>query len=97
MCKKVFISGKVSGLKRETARRNFLKAEKYLKNLGYEPVNPIRLCRKEWSWVKCMVKCIYTLTRCKSIFMTPNWKDSRGARLEHAIARLLGKEIMYSK
>jgi len=32
---------------------------------------------------------------CSTIYMLPNWKDSRGAKIEHSIAEALGMEIIY--
>lgn len=46
---KAFISGRVSGINYEYAKRNFKKVEKVLVKQGYEVVNPITLCNKEWS------------------------------------------------
>lgn len=39
----LFISGRVSGLKPETVRKNFARVEKKYKAIGYEVVNPIML------------------------------------------------------
>lgn len=46
MNNKIFISGRISGIKYENAKKNFRKAEKYWAEKGYEVVNPTRLCNK---------------------------------------------------
>ena len=40
--KKIYISGKITGLAHETAYANFELAEKVLESLGYEPINPMK-------------------------------------------------------
>lgn len=97
--KTVFISGKVSGLSPVQAYHNFKTAEWRLINEreGYNRIiNPIAICKSTYPWWLCMVICLFNLTfRAKYVYMLHNWQDSRGAKIEHAVARRLGKEIMY--
>ena len=95
MNNKVFISGRVSGLKPETVRKNFARAEKKFKSIGYEVVNPTKLCKKEWSWFRCMVVCLWNLAKCNCVYMIPNYKYSRGAKFELCFANLLGKTVIF--
>lgn len=46
-------------------------------------------------WVRCMKKDINALMTCDGIVMLPGWQKSRGAKLEHHIARNLGLTITY--
>lgn len=46
-------------------------------------------------WRACMRRDIAELVTCEGIFMLPNWMDSRGALIEHGIARDLGLRIVY--
>lgn len=46
-------------------------------------------------WVKCMKKDINALLTCDAIVMLDGWQKSRGAKLEHHIARNLGLTITY--
>lgn len=46
-------------------------------------------------WVKCMKNDINALMTCDTIVMLPGWQKSRGAKLEHHIARNLGLTISY--
>jgi hypothetical protein len=46
-------------------------------------------------WVKCMKKDINALMTCDGIVMLSGWQKSRGAKLEHHIARNLGLTITY--
>jgi hypothetical protein len=46
-------------------------------------------------WVRCMKKDINALMTCDGMVMLPGWQKSRGAKLEHHIARNLGLTITY--
>lgn len=87
---KVYISGKITGLDRQVAVANFARAEKFLKNKGYEVVNPTMLCAADMNWDEAMKICIDELTKCDAIYLLPDWKDSKGARKEVECAKELG-------
>ena len=93
--KKIYIAGKVSGEERMKVFMKFMAAESRLKltHPGCEVVNPIRFCASEWPWADCMRRCITHLMECDTIYMLPDWKKSRGARLEHFIALKLGMRV----
>lgn len=91
---KVFISGKVSGEDYYTAYRKFSDAEKHLEKIGYNVINPMMLCRREWSWLRCMIVCIRHLLSCHCIYQLSNWQQSRGARIENFIAKLFNKTFL---
>jgi hypothetical protein len=42
-----------------------------------------------------MISDIWELCRCDSIYMLENWKDSKGARIELIIAKILFKNVYY--
>lgn len=92
---KIFISGRISGIKYDNAKKNFRKAEKYWMEQGYEVVNPTRLCKKDWSWLRCMVVCLWNLLKCDSAYFMPNYIHSKGAKVELWFARNLGKTIYF--
>ena len=91
---KVFISGRVSGLPYLVAYGNFSNAERTLAAMGYEVVNPMKICKKNWSWVRCMAKCLWAIIFCQKIYQLPNWQESRGARIEYRWAKLLNKRFV---
>lgn len=97
MSKKIYIAGRVSGLKYDTVRKNFASAEKHWKELGFEVVNPIKLCKKDWSRLRCMFVCIRNLWSCDYAYFMPNYKKSRGARIELWFAKKLNKIVYLSK
>ena len=90
---KVFISGKVSDLPYAYAQERFNRVASLFQ--GWEVHNPVKLCKPTWSWWRCMVVCLWHLMRCDTVVFMDNWRDSRGARIEHRVAKLLGKKIIY--
>jgi hypothetical protein len=98
MKKKIYISGKITGLDTDVATKLFKDAENYAKDeMGYEPVNPMELCEQDdtWEWIDYMRVDIKALVDCDAILMLPNWEDSDGAKLELVIAQGLKLEIYY--
>jgi hypothetical protein len=45
-------------------------------------------------WRECMEACLRELLHCDAIYMLNNWRTSRGARVELAVAVELGLEIL---
>ena len=91
---KVYLSGKITGLKVEDAFVKFNTAEFRLKRAGYDVVNPMRLVSQRWHWEKCMQVCLVALVNCDAIHLLPDWKESRGARLEYHIAQELKLKVI---
>lgn len=58
-------------------------------------VNPTTLGLDNRPWLICMAVCIRHLLRCRRVYMLRGWQSSRGARIEHRIAVLLHKQIIY--
>lgn len=104
---KVYISGKISDLHVDDFTREFKKAENYLKDLGYQPVNPLELNHDHAyadslptppeKWAYYVDIDTQALIRRDAIFMLSNWMTSKGARIERAIAHEMGLPIMYQQ
>ena len=94
---KLFISGPISGRPYKEAVRHFNAYALLVHQFGFDPVNPIQLCRPDWSWRRCMAVCLWHLLWCDAVFMLRGWDMSRGARIEHRVAEILGKVIMYEE
>lgn len=60
-------------------------------------VNPVDMGLEGKPWWWCMVVCLLRLSRCSYVYFLSDWNKSRGARLEHRLARLLNKRIIYQK
>lgn len=97
--RKIYISGKVSGEDLEEVREKFERAEYTLRSTfrRAEVVNPMRLHnpRIPKEWEDYMAEDVRALLTCDAIFMLPDWSLSRGARIEMAIARELGLELLF--
>ena len=92
---KLFISGPISGRPYKEAVIHFNNAANMAYQVGFQPVNPVRLCCPLWSWWRCMAVCMWHLLWCDAVLMLRGWEMSRGARIEHQVAMFMNKEIMY--
>lgn len=92
--KKVYISGKISGLPRKEAEANFKRAEKYLRKLGFVTYSPLCL-PKGFEWEDYMFIDLAVLNRCDHIYMLKGWEESKGARIERRYAIENGKHVIY--
>lgn len=94
---KIYIAGKITGDPNYYAK--FHAAEDYLMvwlDWDYwDIVNPVEWCDNEWPWWRCMVRCLRLVAGCGWVAMLPDWRESRGARIEHVWARILSKKIIY--
>lgn len=89
----VYISGPMSGLP-ELNHPAFDAMAELLDDLGYGRVfNPADVTAQS-SWEAFMRVDIAALVDCHVIVMLPDWQASRGARLEHHIARELGLTVI---
>lgn len=90
---KVYISGPVSGMPNNN-RETFEHAAMIWDNtFGCVSINPLASEPEDATWEICLRKDIALLIECDAIAMLPGWMDSRGARLEHFIARQLGMKV----
>lgn len=95
MKKRVYLSGRISGLKREIWRRRFATSQAALEKEGYEVVNPADTMIARHPWLYWLVGYRFTLwydlrllRRCTHICMVEwDWHMSRGVRLERMKAR----------
>lgn len=100
---RIFISGKVTG--DPEYRSKFLKAEQqayqliariYMKDnqpLRLAILNPAEFVPEHCGWHRAMILCLWKLLFCHHVCLLPDYKDSRGARIEYRFARLLRKDI----
>lgn len=90
---KVYIAGKISGLDYQDAVANFhLYANLARLEFGNDifVVLPTSICPIHWGWWKCMLVCLKAMLSCDIAYFMPNWRDSKGARIEHFVAQLFG-------
>ncbi len=95
---KVYISGPITSLPYCEAWMRFEIAEYKLRGAGYDAVNPMKNgLNQDDSWVDHMREDIKLLMGCDVILMLPGWRKSKGARIEHVLAKVLGFEILIYK
>lgn len=92
---KIYISGPISN--DDWHEAHFAKAERYLKDMGYETVNPVSdgLAGKGVTYKEYIDSDLQLLAECEGIFMLRGWQRSNGARLEHTYAKTTGMWIRY--
>lgn len=100
---KLYISGRISGLPLQYAQDRFnfgikdaiidTKAtkEKCVNPFNIKPFLGFKI------WLCYMIADLYQLRKCDAIYMLNNWKQSRGSKIELAMAILWGKEIYFQK
>ena len=102
--KKIYISGKISGLDYKEAGDIFQAKETELLENGYLVVNPFKIApeAKELkeggkpSWSDFMRADIRELCLCDEIYMLDNWKTSKGAAIELELALNLEIKVSWS-
>lgn len=94
--KKIYISGKITGLDYETALSIFNEAEEFLKLAGYEVVNPMTIEHNhDKTWESYMKVDLIEMLKCDAVYMLKGWYTSKGARMEFDIAEKLGIQILF--
>ena len=101
--KVIYVSGKITGTSDYVAR--FSTVEDKLIAEGYEVLNPVRegkrlehcLETEKPTWVQYMKYAIATMMKADYIYMMSGWKQSKGARLEHFLSRVLNYNIIYEE
>ncbi|MCQ2232082.1 MAG: DUF4406 domain-containing protein [Paludibacteraceae bacterium] len=97
MKNKCYISGPITNIGLSVAIKNFAKSEATLIMGGLIPVNPIKEEEPGADWLECMRRDIKMLMDCDCIYMQIGWEESRGARIEHDLAKALGLSVIYEK
>lgn len=98
MKKKIYISGKITGLSQEAALSSFNRAELFLVSEGWEVINPMTINHNhDKSWESYMRVDLKALLDCEAIYMLNDWHTSRGANIEYNLARELGLKVLFSR
>ncbi len=90
---RLYLAGPMSGLP-ELNFPVFHAEAARLRALGFEIVNPAEInADTAATWLDCMRADIKQLVDCDGIALLGGWEQSRGASLEHAVARGLGLRV----
>lgn len=92
---KIYISGQITGLDYERARELFQAGADAIWASGNDPTNPMQSDTPGLTWGEYMAKDFLLIEQCQGMYMLSNWQESRGARIEHAIAKEMGLKIYY--
>lgn len=96
-----YISGPVTGIP-ELNRPQFMLAQRMLLSAGCSVFNPSHIdgpidqLKGDEMWQYYMHYCVQAIPSCHSMLMLPDWQNSKGAKEEHRIAKMLGLVIYYS-
>jgi hypothetical protein len=93
--KTIYICGKVTG--GPNYRQKFKDEDARLFSLGYETVDPTSFISANEDWQKAMRIAIRALLLCDGVSLLPDWKKSKGAKIETRLARELGLEVKNCK
>ena len=100
--KKVYLSGRMSGLSTEEWRKRFKNVENTMKHFHCVVVNPAETVIATHPWLyklvgyrRTLAYDLWLLRHCDYLMMVgDDWQQSRGARLERMKAREWGIEIL---
>jgi hypothetical protein len=98
--KKIYISGKISGLDAGMAEEKFTESwRKQMRLKKYLPLDPfmIKPLFGIDEWIFHMIADILVLLKCDAILLQPDWIDSRGSKIEVVVAILTRKQIIIEK
>ena len=95
--KKIYLSGPMTG--KPNNNSGFFNAEaERLRALGYGVVNPAEInVNTALTWEEYLKADLKQMLDCDTIAFLPGWLRSRGARLEHRVARELSFNIVYAE
>ena len=100
---KIYISGPVSSIGLDEARRRFGEAEKHLQKLGFRTSNPTKMTLCVWlaqhgHYRLCLwLQLLWMSATCQCIYLLDGWHTSDGARAERAVARVMGITALYEQ
>ena len=87
----IYISGPITGLPIEEARKNFKLKALELEAMGFTVINPMELPHlHKGEWSDYMREDITALMKCDSIYILQKWEKSKGAKIEVYLAHILG-------
>lgn len=78
----------------------FMSKSQYLRELGYMIVNPAELHPQpkedytEEYWISVLKRDLSALLACEGLILLDGWEKSRGATLEHYVAKSLSYNVL---
>ncbi len=91
--KRIYLSGPITF--EPNAHQTFAAAETLVREIGCEPVNPLRINPPDVDWNTAMRNDIRALVDCDAILMLPGWRKSRGSIIEYNLAINLDIDVYF--
>ena len=85
---KIYIAGRVSGVKPEVYEKQFATVKAELEKAGHEVINPLTDIEHEDTnnWGLTIMECLPYVADCDCIALLPGWEKSNGAQIEYHFA-----------
>jgi len=95
----IYIIGQIKGLPIHEAKSNFHRIEVRLRELGFEPINPmVHLgIPDHWDYEQSRPHNIEALSKCEGVYIQSNWRKSEGSKDEIKQSMLQGKNLYYAE
>ena len=92
--KKIYLSGQITG--KRNYKGLFLFAERLARFCDASRVfNPASQIPDSLDYGQAMRRCVVALAECDAIVMLPGWNFSKGAKVEHEVAKACGMNLVY--
>lgn len=93
---KIYIAGRVTGLKPEQYEPKFATVKRELELAGHEVINPLTDIPHEDvnNWGLTIMECLPYVAQCDCIALLPGWERSNGAQIEYHFARGLNLQVL---
>ena len=106
--KRVMISQPMSGLTDDEITQTQNRAYQHLRDIGYDVVNTLFLDYPSDEDLKVsrgiiqphifyLSNAVREMSKCDAVYFVKGWKDARGCKIEHEIAREYGLELIYEE
>jgi len=93
---RIYVAGQITGLDEFEYTGNFNYCSSVVKRLGFIAVNPLTLPKRK-TWIGYMVQDVFELLLCRNAYFMDNWPESKGAKIEHFVAVITFKNIIYEQ
>ncbi len=93
---KIYIAGRVTGLKPEQYEPMFATVKKELEQAGHEVINPLTDIPHDdvSNWALTIMECMPYVAQCDCIALLPGWEKSHGAQMEYHFACGLKLQVL---
>lgn len=89
-----YLAGPITGMP-DHNRHEFKKHADILRGEGRVVIDPTEIDPGVGSWATLMREALRRMLCCDHIAMLPGWTGSKGARIEHDLALVLGMPVTY--